>query len=166
MWRRLRPLLLIVSLAVLVGGGATPASAYGTDHLFQITFSENCQDPTLCVQSASNPFGIGGIWGWVEPDTDGTAEASVTIQGHSNVNPVPPTVNGTIHLPTTWNWQIIHLSTPPPPIFSPPDPNGNYFFFTITNFQGFRFLTPATPGQYSENLGPGIDALITVTQMN
>ena len=31
-------------------------------------------------------------------------------------------------------------------------------------FQGFDFLTPATPGQYTENLAPGINALISVTQ--
>ena len=153
---------LAIVAAALVGAGTTSASAYGTEHLFQITLSENCQNPTLCVQSAANPFGIGGIWGWVEPDADGSAEAQVQFQGHSNAD---PSLNGSGHLPTTWNWHIIGPIPAPPPFVSPPDPNGMYFLFTIPGIP-FEFLTPATPGHYSLNLGPGINANLTITQMH
>jgi len=143
-------------------GGAVNASAYGTEHLFQITLSENCVNPTLCVAGPQNPFGIGGIWGWVEPDSDGTAEAQVQFQGHSNAD---PSLNGSGHLPTVWNWQIASL--PPPPLFvSPKDPNNNYFVFTIAAFPGFVFITPATPGHYHGSLGPGINTDVTVVQMH
>src|SRR5215472_15570003 len=103
MLRKFRPLLVAVSLVALGVGGSVNASAYGTEHVFQITLSENCVNPTLCVAGPTNPFGIGGIWGWVEPDADGTAEAQVQFQGHSNAD---PSLNGSGHLPTVWNWQI------------------------------------------------------------
>lgn len=149
--------------AVALGGAGVRAGAYGTDHLYQITVSENCVNPTACVQSAQNPFGIGGIWGWIEPDSDNTADTAVQFQGHSNSD---PTLNGSVHLPPMWDWTIINLSTPPSPFISPPDPNGNYFFFTIPDFGNFEFLTPATPGHYHLSLGPGINSDITVTQMH
>lgn len=163
MSQKLRLLLLMLSVAVLGAAGTSGASAYGTAHLFQITLSENCVNPVTCVQSQFNPFGIGGIWGWIEPDEGGSADTQVTFQGHSNAD---PTLNGTVHLPSNWAWQIINLSQPPPPIISPPDPNGNYFFFTIPGFNGFEFLTPATPGHYAESLGPGINANVTIAQMH
>jgi hypothetical protein len=156
--------VVFTSAALLVLAGAVNASAYGTEHLFQITFSENCVNPTLCVAGPNNPFGIGGIWGWVEPDLGGSADAQVTFQGHRNADPM---LNGTVHLPSDWRWEIITLTPPPPPFISPPDPNNHYFHFTIPAAPfPFEFLTPATPGKYSENLGPGINANITVTQMH
>ena len=163
MLRKFRPLLVVMSLVALAMGGSVNASAYGSDHVFQITISENCVNPTLCVAGPTNPFGIGGIWGWVEPDADGTAEAQVQFQGHSNAD---PSLNGSGHLPTTWSWTIISIP-PPPPSVSPPDPNNTYILFTIPGFPpGAGFLTPATPGQYGENFGPGINSQITVTQMH
>lgn len=155
--------VLAVVAAVGAATGATGAKAYGTEHLFQITLSENCVNPALCVASAQNPFGIGGIWGWIEPDQGGTADTAVVAQGHSNAN---PSLNGTTHFPSTWDWTVINLPTPPPPLVSPPDPNGNYFLFTIPGVPFFQFLTPATPGHYNLRLGPGISADITVTQMH
>lgn len=40
-----------------------------------------------------------------------------------------------------------------------------YFLFTISGIP-FEFLTPSTPGHYSLNLGPGINANLTITQMH
>lgn len=161
--RRIRFVLLALSLGVLGISGITNAAAYGTEHLFQITFSENCVNPTLCVQNASNPFGIGGIWGWVEPDAGGSADAQVTFQGHSNTNPA---LNGTVHLPSNWAWTIVTITPPPSPFISPTDPHNQYFLLTIPSFPGFEFLTPATPGKYGGTLAPGINANVTVTAMN
>ncbi len=41
--------------------------------------SENCDNKALCLQP---PFGIGGFWGWVEFDSDGTADAQLTGCSH------------------------------------------------------------------------------------
>jgi hypothetical protein len=153
---------LALTMALGAAAGATSAKAYGTEHLFQITLSENCVNPTLCIASADNPFGIGGIWGWIEPDQGGTADTAVVAQGHSNAD---PSLNGTSHFPSTWDWTVVSLP-PPPPIISPTDPNGKYFFFTIPGNPFFQFLTPATPGHYNLRLGPGFIADITVTQMH
>lgn len=150
-----------IGTAVVAGAGIH-AGAYGPSHLYQITLAEQCENPTTCVASDQNPFGIGGIWGWIEPDAGGTADTQVTAQGHSNSNTA---LNGPVRFPSSWNWTII--SIPPPPILvSPPDPNGHYFHFTITSLPGFEFLTPATPGHYNVTLGPGISAEITVTQLH
>jgi len=152
-----------LTIALGAGAGATSANAYGPEHLYQVTLSENCQNKTLCVASAQNPFGIGGIWGWIEPDLGGTADTAVVAQGHSNAN---PSLNGTVHFPSSWDWAVIHMSSPPPPLVSATDPNGNYFFFTIAVIPGFQFLTPATPGHYAVTLGPGVSSQVTVVQMH
>jgi hypothetical protein len=152
-----------LTIALGAAAGATSAKAYGTEHLYQVTLSENCMNKALCVAGPQNPFGIGGIWGWIEPDQGGTADTAVVAQGHSNAD---PSLNGTVHFPSSWDWTVIHLTTAPPPIVSPPDPNGNYFLFTIPGIPFFQFLTPATPGHYSATLGPGVSAQVTVVQMH
>ena len=139
----------------LVGGTGIHAGAYGTSHVYEITFAEQCENRTACVASDQNPFGIGGIWGWIEPDSGGTAEMQVTFQGHNNTD---PSLNGTTHLSSPTSWSIVSLPTPNP-FFSPPDPHGQYFVF------GFGFLTPATPGHYQLKMGPGLSADITVTKL-
>jgi hypothetical protein len=58
--------------------GTTAAQAYGTDHVYQLTFSLNWDNRAsqLC---APDMFGLGGVWGWIEPDSDGTADATITF---------------------------------------------------------------------------------------
>ncbi len=166
MFRSKRASVLIVFVTalslILLGAGTTTASAYGTQHLFQVTVSENCQNPVACVfNPTTNPFGIGGIWGWLEPDSDHTAEVSLQFQGHQNALSF---LNGSGHITGPAPWSTFTSSTAP--FLTPPDPKQTYFQFLLTfPFGTFPFTTPATPGQYINNFGPGINANITVTQM-
>jgi hypothetical protein len=116
------------------------------------------------VASAQNPFGIGGIWGWIEPDgtpgdTSGMADAQLEFQGHQNAQAF---LNGAGHITGPLPWSIVHSSTPLPG--SPPDPKGNYFSFLLN--VGGALATPATPGQYHFSIGPGDSLAITITQMH
>jgi hypothetical protein len=151
----------------LLGASAPVASAYGTEHLYQVTLSENCQNPVTCVASAQNPFGIGGIWGWIEPDgmpgdKSGMADAQLQFQGHQNAQAF---LNGAGHITGPLPWSIVSSAQPLPG--SPPDPNGKYFSFLLsTGGQTIPFATPATPGQYQFSIGPGDNLAITITQMH
>lgn len=153
-----------VALAVaLVLSSANSAAAYGTDHLSQITLSENCQNPVACVASPSNPFGIGGIWGWIEPDSDHSAEAAIQFQGHQNANPF---LNGSGHI-TGAGGSWFSFSSPTPPPFTPTDPSGNYIGVNLqTPFGPITLAFPATPGHYGATFGPGMNSEITVTLMH
>jgi hypothetical protein len=82
-WRRPMTGALIAAVAAaaaLAGasslGGAGQAQAYGRLAQYQITISENCNNPSSCGPN------LGGFWGWAEFDTDGTADAQLTGCGH------------------------------------------------------------------------------------
>jgi len=170
-WARMVAMLLgaLILFAVHVDG----SSAYGTDHLYQVTLSYNCMNSTLC---APTPFGIGGIWGWIEPDgTKGATAGSdvdgqVQFQGHSNANPA---LNGAGHSTGFEGWQT--FDCPSSPLCAlvaaegvPPDPSGKYFAF-FTDFGGLGTLpvvTPATPGNYSAHPAPGIASTAHITLMH
>jgi hypothetical protein len=156
--------------AVAIAAMPAPAVAYGTDHLFEVTLSYNCQNMTICP---STPFGIGGIWGWLEPDAGGAADGELLFQGHQNANPA---LNGTgksiaIQGYTTVSCPglnplcgVVALEQPPT------DPNNNYFvFFTTFRTAGgeinLPIATPATPGHYNQHFAPGVDVTATVTQL-
>jgi len=51
---------------------APSAHAYGRLAQWQIGLSFNCNNPALCGSQ------LGGFWGWVEFDSDNTADAEVT----------------------------------------------------------------------------------------
>jgi len=65
-----------VMLAGLWLIGASPASAYGSAAEYQITISENCNNPSICGSE------LGGFWGWAEFDNDGTGDAEFAFCGH------------------------------------------------------------------------------------
>jgi len=72
--------LSAILLALPIVSGAFPtAHAYGSSALWQIGFSFNCNDKTLCLQP---PFGVGGFWGWVEFDTGSQGDATLTGCSH------------------------------------------------------------------------------------
>ncbi len=80
--RRLRLLLCVVTLAVaaaaLVGLTAGPGRAdYGPLAVYQVTISQNCNNPTFCGPD------LGGFWGWAVFNSDGTADAELTGCEHS-----------------------------------------------------------------------------------
>jgi hypothetical protein len=145
---------VIVGTAGLLIAVASPAAAdYGNGAAYQVGLSFNCMNLNACVAGPTNPFGIGGIWGWIVIDGVGSVDGELEFQGHQNSNPL---LNGAGHIkldgfavPTTF-----HLS------FVPTDPNGQYLLiFQCAGGGGCQpvFEIPATAGHYAQNFGPGIN---------
>ena len=166
MMRRIRHALLGMLIpgaliASTVGGavGTTAAQAYGTDHVYQLTYSLNCDNKNspLCAPSA---FGLGGAWGWLEPDSDGTTDGQVTFCSH-NQGP-----SGASHLSINGvAWSIVPASQLGGRFPVGTDPSGNYIVFDPSSAIAF-IAFPATPGHYSQSFGPGIQTQATVTLMH
>ena len=157
---------LRVTLGVLVGiaglllASTLPAAAYGNGAAYQVGLSLNCQNPVTCVASQSNPFGIGGIWGWIVVDSAGAVDGELEFQGHDNANPA---LNGTGHIslsgfavPTTFRLPFI-----------PADPTGQYLliFQCAGGLCNPAFEIEATGGHYAQNFGPGINNELQVSQL-
>lgn len=159
-------LRLRVSLGVLVGVGgllvasALPAVAYGNGAAYQVGFSVNCQNPVTCVAGPTNPFGIGGIWGWIVVDNAGKVDGEVEVQGHQNAN---PSLNGAGHI----SFSGFAIPTPMQSPFIPADPNGKYLLIFQCGGGGCQpaFEIEATGGHYAQNFGPGINTEIQVSQL-
>jgi hypothetical protein len=158
---RLKLSLGVLSAIVgLVFVSAAPAAAYGNGAAYQVGLSLNCQDHVACVASPTNPFGIGGFWGWITIDQAGNVDGQLEAQGHDNANPA---LNGAQHislngfaLPTTQRLPFI-----------PADPNGHYLLIFSCGPGGCQpfFEIPATGGHYSQKSGPGISTEIQVSQL-
>jgi len=146
--------------ALVVGGfGAPAAQAYGRDHVYQLTFSLNCNDRNSPLCAPDN-FGLGGVWGWIEPDSDGTADATITFCGHGQGS------NGAFHenldgVP----WSIVPESQLGGRFAVGTDPTGMYIVFEGSSDLGFLAF-PVTPDHYSMKFGPGITAQSTVVLMH
>ena len=152
-------LSVIVGTAGLLAASATPAAAsYGNGAAYQVGLSFNCMNRVACVAGPTNPFGIGGIWGWIVVDKAGNVDGELEFQGHQNSD---PTLNGAGHIsldgfavPTTF-----HLS------FIPTDPNGQYLLIFQCGGGGCQpfFEIDATPGHYAQNFGPGTNSELQVS---
>jgi hypothetical protein len=160
-----RSILAIIApaamIVAMVGGafGATAAHAYGTDHVYQLTFSLNCNDKNspLC---APDVFGLGGVWGWIEPDSDGTADATVTFCSHGQGH------NGAFHENLDEiAWSIVPGSELGNRFAVGVDPTDQYIIFDENSDLNF-IAFPVTPNHYSTSFGPGITAQATVVLMH
>jgi hypothetical protein len=159
----IRALLASALTAGVLMLGVGNAAAYGPDHLYQLTFSLNCDNKSsqLCTPQV---FGLGGFWGWIEIDgasasaTSGTYDAQVTgcnhLTGtqpgaqHSNISDAP--------------WAIVPSAAFPPNTFAVGvDPNDRYL---VPFGTGLAF--PVTPGHYPTRFGPGITAQAQVVVMH
>lgn len=155
-----------VSVGILIGVGALflvsslPAAAYGNGAAYQVGLSVNCQNQVSCVAGPTNPFGIGGVWGWITVDRTGNVDGELEGEGHQNANPA---LNGATHIslsgfavPTTQQLPFI-----------PADPNGNYLLVFQCGSGGCQpfFEIEATGGHYAQNSGPGISTDIQVAQL-
>jgi hypothetical protein len=147
-----RALLSLLSAGVLAGGlvAATPsaAGAYGSDAIYQITFSSTGFVPGM-------PSAGGGVWGWIELDNPSDAAVNgndgnftVSFCGHGGV----VGGNGAFHA----NGTIVFWQVAPGP-FGPT-------LFIVTNL-GPAPPFPATPGHYNLNTGPGSETQITVQRI-
>jgi hypothetical protein len=160
-----RSMLAIIApaamIVAMVGGafGATAAHAYGTDHVYQLTYSLNCNDKNspLC---APDVFGLGGVWGWIEPDSDGTADATVTFCEHGQG------FNGAHHENLDEiAWSIVPGSELGDRFAVGVDPTDQYIIFDENSDLGF-IAFPVTPNHYSTSFGPGITAQGNVVLMH
>jgi hypothetical protein len=157
-------LLLAAPIAMIVASvtgavGASVAQAYGTEHVYQLTFSLNCDDRNspLCAPTA---FGLGGVWGWIEPGSDNTADATVTFCTHGQ-GP-----SGAFHQNLDGvAWSIVPSAQLDGRFPVGTDPNGNYIVFDAASPLGF-IAFPATANKYAMSFGPGITAQSTVTLMH
>jgi hypothetical protein len=148
----MRKLLVLAAMLALTGVvmiAAPTAGAYGNTAVYQITFSLNC---TSVVPGACDEFGgPGGAWGWIELDSDGTGDMTLTLCGHS----IGGGGGGAGHV----NADITDWSAPTGGLISisgdeiPP-------FLAGTGLE-----IPADPGHYSMHPFPGLAAEINVVEI-
>jgi len=159
--RRLRFTLgVLFASSLLLVMATAPAAAYGNGATYQVGLSLNCQNPVTCVAGPTNPFGIGGIWGWITIDQAGQVDGELEFQGHQNAD---PSLNGAGHIslsgfavPTTQQLPFI-----------PADANGQYLLIFQCGPGGCHpaFEIEATGGHYTQNFGPGTNSEIQVSQL-
>ena len=155
-----RLLVCSVMLVALVVGAASTAAASG-GAAYQIAISNNCNNPSVAA-CAPPPvsFGLGGDWGSVRLNSDGTGTAEFTTANHQT----PGIPTGATHFSLIVSWFI----TSDPPIASvAPDPNGMYLVITVVNIPSLGSLvTPATPGHYKyqgAQFGmPGVNYMVQI----
>lgn len=165
MHRMLRRLLAVavpgaLMFSVVAGTWAAPAAqAYGKDHVYQLTFSLNCDNKSSPYCAAPpNGFGLGGAWGWIEPDSDGMADATATFCSHGQGT------NGAFHENLDVPWAIVPESELNGQFVVGNDPTGMYIVFPNSDLSFVAF--PVTPGHYSTKLDVGVTAQATVVKMH
>lgn len=160
---RVRSILLrigavVVAAASALAIGAPAAHAYGTDHVYQLTFSLNCDNKTspLCTPDA---FGLGGAWGWIEVDST-DADATLTVCSHQ------PGQTGASHENLDGvAWTVVTGEQLDPNVFVVgADPTDQYIVFPDSDLGFIAF--PVTANHYSTKLGPAISAEATVVRMH
>lgn len=94
--------VVLIVVSVLLGAAPSTALAYGNDALWQIGLSFNCNNRDLCLNP---PFGVGGVWGWIEFDTGGEGDA--TLAGCTHLSSSLGLLTGAdyLHIEIT-NWTI------------------------------------------------------------
>lgn len=151
---------IVVAVGGLLLTSSLPAAAYGNGAVYQVGLSFNCQNQVECVASQSNPFGIGGIWGWIVIDGAGKVDGQLEFQGHQNANPA---LNGAGHISLSGFAAPTTQRLP----FVPADPNGNYLLILQCGGAGCQpvFEIDATPGHYAQDFGPGIHNELQVSRL-
>ena len=170
-----------LAISAAMAAAAIPVAAYGTDHLYQVTLSVNCQNVTICNPE---PFGVGGGWGWIELDSGAgslpglqSADGQLAFQGHSNSTALGGNTlnNSRLTISSFYGWtQVSCTGSTPAPVCAllpveniPSDPNGNYFEIVSPFYGGSQLpiLVPATPGHYAVDTAPGISTEVSIAAM-
>ncbi len=86
---------------------AVPAAhAYGNTAIWQIGFSGNCINPSLCEDFVTaTGTGPGGFWGWIEFDSGGVGDITVSECSHLSSD-TPPLSGAQALLIEVENWYI------------------------------------------------------------
>lgn len=152
-----RLLACLVTVGAMVVGASATASASGG---YQIGFSNNCNDPSVaaCAPPPTSS-GLGGDWGSVRLNPDGTGTAEFTTANHQT----PGIPTGATHLSLVLSWSV--SSTAGGQSIAP-DPNGEYLVIAVVNYPLPSLVTPATPGHYKfqgAQLGmPGVNFMAQI----
>jgi len=146
---------VLSAIVALVFVSAAPAAAYGNGAAYQVGLSLGCENPVACVASPANPFGIGGIWGWITIDNAGNVDGQLEFQGHQNANPA---LNGAHHISLSGFAVPTTFQAP----FIPADPDGRYLAIFQSGSSQPAFEIEATGGHYSGESGPGVHTSIQV----
>lgn len=76
MRKRLTLVVLVLSAVVAASLAGSAKAEYGPLAVYQVTISQNCNNPTFCGPN------LGGFWGWAVLNSDGTVDAELTGCGH------------------------------------------------------------------------------------
>src|SRR5437870_9953993 len=132
-----------LAMAAVIGVASTASASGGS--AYQIAFSNNCNNPSVaaCAPPPAS-FGLGGDWGSVRLNSDGSGTAEFTTANHRT----PGVPSGATHVFFVLVWAKYSSLTPPADAVFP-DPNGQYLVITVVNIPNGGSLTaPATPGHY------------------
>ncbi len=139
--RRLLACLVIVAASAI---GFSSTALAGGGAAYQIAFSNNCNNPAVCLNPAV-AGSLGGDWGSIRLHSDGTGTAAFTSATHQT----PGVPNGAVHFSLVVAWNTVSSPLGPPAGAVTADPNGSYLVITVVNIPSLGYLiTPATPGHY------------------
>jgi hypothetical protein len=138
-------LITTVAAATSLAAAAPMAAAdYGSSALYQITFSQNCNNASFCL---GGDDGLGGDWGWAAFNTDHTGDLVIAFCGHLKGFGGGA---GSERVDLTWDY----------------DASG---FFVITSASDPSFVgqspIPTTPGHYNMHPAPGVAIEVTLAQI-
>lgn len=141
---------LVIVMASVVGLSSTALA--GNALGYKIEFSNNCDNPSICLPTVG---ALGGDWGSLRLNSDGTGTAEFTSAQHQTLG-LP---NGAVHFSLVLTWSTLSAPSAPPPGAVTADPNGNYL---VIDTDIGSLVTPATPGHYSFRGGPGVNFMVQI----
>src|SRR2546426_1981852 len=152
---------LTMATALVLGAALTASASGGA--AYQIAFSNNCNNPSVaaCAPPPAS-FGLGGDWGSIRLNSDGSGTAEFTTANHRT----PGVPTGATHVFFVLLWAKLSSLTPPADAVFP-DPHGQYLVITVVNIPNGGSLTaPATPGHYEFQGArvrmPGVDYFLQI----
>jgi hypothetical protein len=148
----MRRLRLVAALgaafvALLAVSAPTANASYGPLAEYQLTFSQNCNNPAFCLGGPDG--GLGGSWGWAVLNSDGTGDAQITFCGHA-----PGLGGGAGHVDLDIFAWSVDTANGVFRVDSASDPE----FVGDTPF-------PSAPGHYNLHPAPGVSIQITVAKI-
>lgn len=142
------------ALLLIVPALITQSHAYGNAHAiqeYQVTLSENCNNPAYCVDESGNPA-LGGFWAWAVLYTDGTFDATTTGCGHSGgpVLDLSPPYGGAMHCNADGNWNTAY--------------NGVEFYILSETDLCSGFGSGKPTSSFTSYSDPGMDTMVPLQQ--
>jgi len=160
---------VVGTIMVAQGLVGAPAGAYGSNALWQIGISANCNNPGVCGADM-----LGGFWGWVEFDADNTGDAAFAGCGHLQGRQLPGSSGAGGFRVDITGWTIAPGSAGPSTFFVTSEVDtftgrGGPVTVTIPS-ENFDTGFPAVAGHYSTAdvfgfTAPGVAFQLQVVQL-